>query len=263
MNDDDWDQGKIVPNEPLYTKSFSCAATVGSFARTCQAAHILGKVLAHQEAKKSSEDVEALLSEAWHLHHALGALQSTLEQGDEAGRLCSLPGQQGAEQWRREASRLSALSLCASARVLLYNNYGCNDPSAPVVERIPQETEMQQVSYEGIVMVASITARSVAQSIVSHHGATSLSYQDDQDEKGDKGDKGDQGVTAWSPFLAQFVYHAATECAWFVREDHEARMYDALRDVVRGLEVLSRRWGLGGKLLSSPSLVFVPTLLGK
>lgn len=229
VNDHDWDNGRIVPNEPLYTESFSHAAMIGAFAKTCQAAHILGKVLAHQEARKSPpSDARDLLSEARHLHHALASLQSTLESGEQ----------------RREgtsSSRLSALALCASARLLLYDRYGCNDPSAAsAAGRIPQETEMQRVSLEGIKAIAGVTAPAVARAVVGR------SYDDDDTMDGEDVEIEDEDEDgAVSPFVAQFLYHAATECAWFIREDHEPHMCEALRVILLALEAVSRRCGVG------------------
>ncbi len=49
------------------------------------------------------------------------------------------------------------------------------------------------------------------------------------------------------PLVAQCLYYAATECAWFVREDREPVMRDALEDIVCGLRLLGKRWALGGK----------------
>lgn len=52
VNDDDWDNGQIVPSEALYTTAFSSITNVGLFARLCQAAHMLSKVIQHKRAKK-------------------------------------------------------------------------------------------------------------------------------------------------------------------------------------------------------------------
>lgn len=246
VNDYDWDNGGIVASEPLYTESFSRAAMIGPFAKTCQAAHILGKVLAHQEARKVPSDARGLLSEAQHLHHALTSLQSTLEE--------ERPDSDG----QRDAcsSRLSALALCASARLLLYNNYACNHHyAAGAAERIPQEVEMQRLSLEGIGMVVRVTAAAVARAVVRgrRNGCDNDDSMDDVEDEDE--DEDEEGI-ATSPFVAQFLYHAALECAWFIQEDHEAHMYEALSVIVHGLEAISQRCGVGGKspLLADPAL---------
>lgn len=217
---------------------------IGAFAKTCQAAHILGKVLAHQEARKSPSDARDLLSEAQHLHHALSSLQSTLEAGEQGEAPAS--------------SRLSALALCASARLLLYDRYGCNDPSAASpAERIPQETEMQRVSLEGIKAIAGVTAPAVARAVVSR------SYDHEDDDTMDGGDleiEEEDEDGAVSPFVAQFLYHAATECAWFIREDHEPHMCEALKVVLLALEAISRRCGVGCESSPIGPFSFLPSL---
>jgi hypothetical protein len=62
VNDDDWNNGNIAPSEALYTKSFSNATSLGSFAKMCQAAYLLGKVGQHAEARLSATDMSSFAS---------------------------------------------------------------------------------------------------------------------------------------------------------------------------------------------------------
>lgn len=222
-------------SEPLYTESFCRAGQIGPFARMCQAAHVLGKVLAHQQTRrrslKDTDDARALLSEARHLHNALCSLQSTLE-----------PSGEGAESEEAGEEGASALALCASTRLLLYNMYGCNDPSvsSAAAGRIPQETEMQRFALEGIKTIASVTAPMLAARCADALNPTNATASDSV--------TGSASCPPGSPFVAQLLYHAATECAWFIREDHEPYMCEALEAVIRGLEAIGRRCGIGGEL---------------
>src|SRR3546814_12290424 len=50
-----------------------------------------------------------------------------------------------------------------------------------------------------------------------------------------------------SPLLAHCMYHGATECAWFIKENHERNMYAALRQIVRGLKAVQSEWRVGGR----------------
>ncbi|KAH6892910.1 fungal-specific transcription factor domain-containing protein [Thelonectria olida] len=202
-NDEDWENGSVVPSESLYTKSFSSVTTVGPFAQTCQSAHMLSKVMRHREARASSQDVAELLPEAQHLHQALSALHLSIDgfgiDGDPAGTL--------------ESSKLPALSICCSARLLLYNQYACNEPMGHSVQGpIALETEMQKVSLDGIRAITSSTARLIARDATC------------------------------CPLVARFLYHAATECAWFINEDYEQIMYDALEEIIGSLGRLREHW---------------------
>lgn len=207
INDVDWDQGTIVGSEHLYAKFFSSSTATGSFAMICRASHMLSKVCRHREAKKTLEDAAQLLSEAKQLHCALVALHSSLELNE-----LSLDQVQ-----TTQAPRLIALAICTSARFILYNMYGCNEPSGPAI-REPLALELQNISLAGIRLLATSTSPVIARSNLD------------------------------CPFLASCLYHAATECAWFIREDHEPEMYKALQDIVQGLRDLESCWGVASRL---------------
>ena len=117
VNDRDWDAGKIVASESLYTPSFSSVTTLGHFASTCQAAHMLSKVLHHKHAKKSSQVASDLLHEAFHLHQALSSLQLSIETSEP----------DDGEADHREDPRMAALALCTTARIILYGQYACHE----------------------------------------------------------------------------------------------------------------------------------------
>ncbi|PTB37144.1 uncharacterized protein TrAFT101_010879 [Trichoderma asperellum] len=207
INDDDWDEGKIVPSEPLFTTSFSSSTSVGSFAKMCQASHMLSKVMRHRASKKALQEVENLLPEAQALHSALSALHSSIEGHVSGGIL--------------RKSAIIALSLCISARLLLYNLYACNEPGAFVEQsRIPMETEMQRASLDGIISISSTIVPAIARANIE------------------------------CPLIAQCLYHSATECAWFIREDHEPQMYNALEDIVRDLKLIGDNWNLATEYLA-------------
>ena len=206
INDEDWDKGKIEPSEPLYTASFSYVDKVGLFARTCQAAHVLGKVIRHKDTRTFAQDVSSRLQEAQNLHRALSALHLSLEEAWPDDGTPYTP----------DSSRLSALAICISARFLLYNQYGCNEENGITGrEHIALETEMQSISLDGIKILASSVVSRIAQ------------------------------AESRCPLVAQCLYHAATECAWFIREDNEPEMREALRHIVQGLGHLGEQCNLG------------------
>ncbi|TFB01854.1 hypothetical protein CCMA1212_006485 [Trichoderma ghanense] len=210
INDEDWDQGKIVPSEPLFTTSFSSLTSVGSFAKMCQAGHMLSKVLSHRASKRSTQDVGSLLPEALALHSALSALHLSIKEYIS-----------GTTSSDFSVSAIVSLSLCCSAQLVLYNMYSCNEPLALAEQsRIAMETEMQSVSLNGIKSIACNVMPAIARANIE------------------------------CPLMAQCLYHVATECAWFVREDHEPQMYSALEDVVRELKSTGANWDLATQYLS-------------
>lgn len=224
VNDIDWDNGTVVPSEPLYTKSFSSVTNVGSFAQTCQAAHMLSKVMRHTKARASSQDITELFPEAQHLHQALSSLHLSIENSSS----------DGTQSQTLEPSTFPALALCCSSRLVLYNQYACNEPLGLSTNGpIALETELQKVGLEGIRAIASSTSRLLARD------------------------------TGACPFVARFLYHAATECAWFIKENHEQIMYDALEDILNELRSMSEHWGLAKEYISLLEQEEVLKLIGQ
>ncbi|KAH7244553.1 uncharacterized protein BKA55DRAFT_86070 [Fusarium redolens] len=218
-NDDDWRNGRIGFNEALFTRNFHSPSSMGQFARVCQAVHVFGKVLRHIQSRKKDTDPVELTAEALQLHIVL----TTLEQGIMSND-CDIMTTHG--------SLHSALSLCSLARLLLYNEYACNEPSFSTArERLAAEVEMQQISLASIQDIVSKTIPQMARQIVSASQQQSMGPRH-------------------SPILAGCLYHAATECAWFVKENNDAEMVAGLEAITQALEVLKSEWAVCDEYLS-------------
>ncbi|EWY89373.1 hypothetical protein FOCG_08896 [Fusarium oxysporum f. sp. radicis-lycopersici 26381] len=211
VNDEDWVLGKTVPSEPLYTACFSSITTLGSFARTCQAAHMLGKVITHKHLKtKSSHDILHVVQEAQSLNRALNSLQISIEEQSLSNASSS------------SASSLACASaICISAQALLYGAYGCPDaPGITSRERLTHETELQSISVQGLRALGSTLAPKLAQ------------------------------IQSDCPLQARCFYTACSACSWFIREDDEPQMKDALVTIVDGLRRLAERWPIATEYIS-------------
>lgn len=215
-NDDDWTAGRIGFNEALLTRNLHSPSSLGTFARACQAVHMLGKVLRHVQARGRVEDVSEHTSEALQLHMALKLLDQGLSSDSANGVAV------------RSCQHL-ALSLCSQARLVLYNQYACNEPGQALpTERLAAEVEMQQISLTGIRELAAKTIPLMAREMIS----------DDQQQS---------AALSNSPVLAGCLYHATTECAWFIKENDEVEMVDGLESIVEALQVLRREWSISSK----------------
>jgi hypothetical protein len=208
VNDEDWALGKTVPSEPLYTACFSSITTLGSFARTCQAAHMLGKVIQHKALRtKSSQDILHVVQEGQSLHRALSSLQLSIEE-QMSSNISSLS----------KHSLACAVAVCICAQALLYGSYGCPDaPGVTSRERLSHETEMQSVSVQGLRALGSSLAPKLVQ------------------------------VQSDCPLLVRCFYTASNACAWFVREDYEPQMRSALMSLVGELIRLSECWKIASE----------------
>ena len=206
VNDQDWDRGEVVPSEPLYTAAFSRATTIGAFAKICQAAHILSKVIGHIKGRRSTGVTKDALTEAGQLHATLSALQLSLEGWEMGGTSSGID-----ESW------CLPLSICISARLMLSHEYGCNEATGPVPhELVALGADTQHISLGAVKALAFSDVPNIAKA----------------------------GIEC--PLLAHCFYLASTACAWFIREDHKPETYEALEHLVRALSGINERWAIGG-----------------
>lgn len=222
--DTDWNAGRISQNQALLARTLYPGTHPLGFTGTCLAAHMLSKVLTHIDPERcAGMDVAERLLEALRFHEAFVALDAGLQD---------LPtGFDGPVSFMAEEAGLPALAICCSARFLLYGQYGCNEADKVATsERITLEAEAQSISIRDKEVMASTTVPKIARGVVEQKVST--------------------GAAPLVSFLvAHCLYHAAKECAWFIKEYHEERVYVALREVVGGLRAVGEDWRVGGKSL--------------
>ncbi|KAL9115940.1 MAG: hypothetical protein Q9227_000308 [Pyrenula ochraceoflavens] len=132
-DDDLWDQGEMTTSEPMFVSS-ATNVRVGAFARTCQAAHLAGRVIQHRNDK--SIDLRFQFAEALQLHRTISALYSVLPAEFEA-----------------DPERMSmSMALCCSTQLALCDPYSCTE--AHQGSNSVEETEMQAVAINAIQSVA-------------------------------------------------------------------------------------------------------------
>lgn len=207
VNDQDWDEGRIGLSEALYTTSLSSVTNLGSFARACQAAHMLGKVIRHIAARNESGHNADLTTEAFCLHSALTALhQAVVEETNARQSVAS-----------HDTKGVIALSMCCSARFRLYHQYSCNELFRTAVsEPSARDTEFHQVALTSIPGLILSTMPCILR------------------------------AEPKSPLTAQSLYYAATQCAWYVREDQGSEYHRALESLLEGLRAIAMKWEVGG-----------------
>lgn len=207
ISDTEWFRGSIGTSQPLYTTGFSTNSEIGPFARTCQASHILGRVLAHRNSRKDSVIQKETLDQALQLEATLGALDSHLSQSTDGG------------------SAIVDLALCTVARLTLYHGYACIQPGARG-ERLPEESDMQNASIRGLKQIISARGPMIATFVIQQAAID---------------------VNSLSPLVIQVLYDIATECQWFVREGDVADGADTtLQLAMEALILLSERWTVAG-----------------
>ncbi|KKY18851.1 putative fungal specific transcription factor domain protein [Phaeomoniella chlamydospora] len=137
-DDAPWDQGEMVTSEPIFVSS-ATSVKAGPFARTCQAAHLVGRVVVHKNDR--SLDSPFRFSEAVQLHRTIIALASLLPS-----------------EFETAPERLStAMALCYSAMLALYDPYSCTESNEG--EHTVEETEMQGIAISGLQATADEVLR--------------------------------------------------------------------------------------------------------
>ncbi|KAF5238902.1 hypothetical protein FANTH_10145 [Fusarium anthophilum] len=222
INDQDWDEGRIGLSEAFFASSFSSATKLGYFAMTCQAAHMLGKVIRHTAARNETGSHADLASDALGIHSVLAASHSAItEEADTSDTNLTPP------------TRMIALSICCSARFLLYHQYCCNNLSGPAIPTpSAQHTEFQHIIISSVRRLIVLTVPSISRA----------------EQK--------------SPLTAHSIYHAASECAWFIREDQGSEYHEALANLLGGLRAIANEWDIGAQYISFLEKDGVVELLG-
>lgn len=139
-----WDRGQMLVAAPL-SLSASQTIRVSPYARTCQSAHLLGKILHHMDDKGLSLDFR--FADALQLHRTMRALADVLP--DEA-----LEAPEDDLGFR--PSLCTSMAITYSGLLTLYDSYSCTS-KAPV-SGDEQQLVIQKESIEGL---SEISGRAV------------------------------------------------------------------------------------------------------
>lgn len=185
------------------------------FARTCQAAHLLSRVLSHIGTSQATRSPEQYYSEALQLHGILSSFKQALDQ----------------EVKREEPHAFLVFSpaqgLCFSAIIALCDNHTCADLDDLAGVGTPEQLKMQETALNTLHEIGA----SVWQ--FASHLVNLLEPQ------------GSQIII--SPFAAQCLYAAATQYQWYIEETGKAELRAAVDLLKHALALIGRSWKVGGK----------------
>lgn len=210
--DDSWDMGEMAVN-PLLVMSMTAAAPVAPFARTCQAAHLLGRACQHVNEHPSAEDADLHFQEAYQISKATQALSTILEDESSASQ----------SPHRFFAGK----ALCYSALQLLYDVHSCVE-----VDEIEacggnrgMRLDLQQLAIDGskdMAMQVHSFGMELERAYAEHSGCI-------------------------SPLVMHCLYSASGTFAWYVRESGSEEHLRHLNDLRRVLALLQEKWHAAGK----------------
>ncbi|KAF7590277.1 hypothetical protein BBP40_003014 [Aspergillus hancockii] len=205
-DDKNWDKGEITVVEPLAVRA-NTTIQVCPFTRTCQAAHVLARVLGHLNDRNS--DINFRHQEAMQLHRTAQALSHTLSNE--------------LEQWIEKEydptahiPLFSAIGICYSALLILYDSYCCVSMAG-----MADDVELQQICLSEINAVS----RAVANFAKNIRSAMELG-----------------GSLKMSPLVMDCLYQAIANLMWQNRETGNIEYLQMATEIQDVLDVLGTRW---------------------
>ncbi|OAQ64075.1 fungal specific transcription factor [Pochonia chlamydosporia 170] len=219
MDDQFWDQGeqKAIPSLAV---SAETTLPASSFARTCQAAHLLSRVLAHTNSNASIADRSTYYGEGHQLHKVLTAFHGVVSHEFAA-----------AQNAPELAPRLSALGICSSAMITLYSTHSCAELDDTRGVGIPEQLQLQQISLDGLHQVGSATCEF----------ASRLASLLETNAAGAK-----IGI-----FATEAIYQVAKLYIWYTRETGKVEEYSPrIALLLKTLRLLGQKLQVASKIVS-------------
>ncbi|KAH6976677.1 hypothetical protein EDB80DRAFT_302091 [Ilyonectria destructans] len=211
IDDKYWDTGELTMVEPLAI-STSTTAQASPFARTCQAAHLLSRVLRHKG--DTDTDNEFRHEEAIQLHLTVQALYSTILHESEGliTRMSDLTG---------HTSLYTAMALCLSALLSLYDKYSCIENADVNQLRSLNFREMHKIAIAG-VKEASNSVHKFSEGI---RAAADLG-----------------GMLKTSPLVCDCLYQAVATYLWRMQETGSSEFVPRVMGIMDLLKMLGTKW---------------------
>ncbi|KAK5121058.1 hypothetical protein LTR85_005542 [Meristemomyces frigidus] len=211
-DDSYWDRGQMLVAAPL-ALSASPTTHAAPFARTCQASHLLGKVIRHLNDKNLPLDYK--FDEALQLNRTIRALAGLLPKEAEEDDPTVRP------------TLCTSMAICYTALLILYDHYSCTDRSLP--NGPETQLVLQKECIDGLAEI-SATAMNLARRLRSFIDRA--------------------GLGKLSPFTIDCIYQAAANYAWYVRESSDPACGERLAELKELLSLCDRRWRVAGQYLS-------------
>ena len=194
------------------------------FARTCQATHLLSRVVAHLDSSHGTCDIaKDYYSRSLQLHQILSSFHSALNQDLKT------------EEPFVFMALSSAMGICFSAIIALYDAHTCADLDDPSGVGIPEQLKMQEVALGGLhdigASVCEFASRLQVMSLSSHSSKAML-----------------------SPFATEGLFAAAKQYLWYIRETGKLEILASVEMLTGALRLLGQRWQVASKSLQGRNM---------
>ncbi|KAF2765205.1 hypothetical protein EJ03DRAFT_300603 [Teratosphaeria nubilosa] len=207
-----WDRGQILVAAPL-ALSASTTIHAAPFARTCQACHLLGKVIRHKN--DTNLPVDYKFEEALQLNRTLRALA------------CILPSESEEDDPTQRPTLCTSMAMTYSALLELYEAYPYTEHAVPN----GPETQLQ-MQQEAIAGISDITTQVL---YLARRLRDFISRA---------------GIGRLSPFTLDALYQGAANFACYARESSDPTCGERLLEMKEVLLLCEKRWKVAGEYRS-------------
>lgn len=187
------------------------------FARTCQGANLLSKVLQHLRDDEESSPTH--YQRAIQLHNILTTFRTALIEE------CDL-STTSRDQETKLTQMFTPLALCLSAELALYFNHSCVDSERLDGIGIPEQISIQNLSISSITVVCR-TVRILADRI---NGILEAGFKQ-----------------PLSPFICDCLYQAARNITLLIEETRSSEFSADLEVIMNALNGLGTKWHVASK----------------
>ncbi|KAK5113949.1 hypothetical protein LTR62_003072 [Meristemomyces frigidus] len=208
-DDSSWDQGLMLVAAPL-ALSASPTTRASAYARQCQAAHLLGKILHH--ISDTTLPLDYRFEEAIQLNKTTRALALLL------------PNSTGDDESSQFPAFYSSIAISYSALLTLYDAYSCTSHAIP--NGPETQLQMQNLAIEGMREFSNLVRG------LAGHVKTLIERE---------------GLEQLPVFVIEAFYQAAANYAWYVRESSDPECGVRLGELKEVLGLCDRRWRVAGR----------------
>ncbi|CAM1501258.1 Fc.00g104200.m01.CDS01 [Cosmosporella sp. VM-42] len=216
MNEGLWELGEQTVIPSLAVDGDTTIPAPG-FARTCQAAHLLSRVLSNIGSAAASRPAVDRYTEAQQLYTVLRSFCLALQQ--------ELPP----EDPSKFAAYSSAMGICYSALIALCDNYSCAEMDDPSAVGIREQLMMQETALRGLHEIGELICAFACQI-------------ENNLETGEDG-------TKVSPLVAQCLYCAAKQYIWYFHETGKMELLQAVDTLMSALRAIRKQWNVAAEYL--------------
>ncbi|KAJ9149835.1 Fungal specific transcription factor [Pleurostoma richardsiae] len=220
MDEKSWEDGEptVIPSLAV---SADASRPASSFTRTCQASHLLSRVLKHVNEKPT--DVQTWYQEALQLHGIVQAFTTAVSQEMRAF-------DRQADGTSLCRNLLPALGLCYSTQLSLYDVHTCADADDTSGVGIPEQLRIQDVSLNGMksVCFAVVELASKIKVLPGPEVTSSVII---------------------SPLVAHCLYESAKNVLWYAQETGKTDYVAAATDIQDCLRMIGESWAVGSRYI--------------